>query len=383
MKRRIIKTAGFIYLVIFTVILFLTTRISAEEYYFDGMTTGWEDYLNEIPDELKDDLGDVDLDNPLESAEGLAEKFNLSFWLSKVLEEVEKSFFPSLKMATAILGVLVISSSLNLLSENLLGGAGKEIFSFCCNLSLSTVVIGLADVIVSLCSSYLDRLCSIMNVMLPITEIFYLTEASLTQLAVHKSAMLLFVGVTSNLNNLVLKPMFSVLFGFTISGSIFEQFGITGFIDGFKKAVMTIISIFTMLFSFVLGTQTVLARGADSLGLKTARLALGSFIPIIGGTLSEALTTVKEGFGFIRTVTGVGGIVVILFLVLPIICTIFVNNLVLSFCHMVAEILNCGNGAKIIHEVKAVLSILNAIVYSTTLLFIMALILFAKVGSGS
>jgi stage III sporulation protein AE len=157
---------------------------------------------------------------------------------------------------------------------------------------------------------------------------------------------------------------------------------VSGFIDGIKKTVMIVISIFTMIFSFVLGTQTVLAKSADSLGLKVVRLALGSFVPIIGGTLSEALTTVKEGFSVIRSAAGITGILIILSLVLPTAVSLCVNSLILSFCHMTAEILGCSDSAKIIQGIKSVLTVLSTIVYATTLLFVIAMVLIAKSGTG-
>ncbi len=367
----------------FLLLLFLfPQRIEAEEYHFDGSSMDFGKLVDKLPSELREEFTGEEVDTPGGAVDALMDKLSISYWLNRLTEEFFDVIFPSLRTASVIIGMLIMISSANLLSRNFCGDSFGKMFELCCDICIASVTVSAAEGMISVASAYLDRLCGIMNVMIPVSELIFLMDASVSRLAVHKSAMLLYIGITSSLNNLLLKPMFGVLFGFTVSGTVFQQFGITGFIEGFKKFVMTVISVFTMVFSFILGLQTVLAKSADSLGLKTVRLALGSFIPIVGGTLSEALTTVKEGFGVIKSAAGVGGIVLILLLILPTAVSLFTNNMILSFCHMAAEILGCGSCAKIIHGIQSVLSILSAIVYATSLLFVMALIIFAAGGGG-
>jgi len=364
-------------------VLFLLSSVcSAEEYTFEGKSSPLGELYEGLPPELRDELGELSLEDPSEVAEELTEKLSAAYWVEKIGDGVKAALLPTLGTVSSIMGMLLLTASLRLLSENITLSSFGDVFNMCSDVCMAAVVLRCAEGMIETASAYLDRLCSIMNVMIPVTEAICLTEASLTKLAVHRSAMLLYIGITSNLNNLVLKPLFGVLFGFAVVSSVMGDMGLGGFIGGIRKFVMIVISLFTMLFSFVLGLQTVLARSADSLGLKTIRLALGSFIPIVGGTLSEALTTVREGFGVIRSAAGVGGVVIILLLVLPTTLSLLLNSAALSFCHMTAEILGCGRSGAVIGEIKSVLSVLLAVVLATSLLFVMAMILFAKVGGG-
>ncbi len=362
--------------------LLLSVGVGAEEYTFEGMSVGLSSLYDTLPEELQKEFGEFSSDDPAKTAEELTKKLEVSYWLEKLADGAKIAFFPALRTAASILGMLILTSSLRLLSETVGSGSLGESFSLCSDVCVASVVLTAAEGMVTIASAALDRLCTVMNVMIPVTEAVCLMDGGVTQLTVHRSAMLLYIGIAGNINNLVLKPLFGVLFGFAVVTSVFGKFGLSGFIGGIHKGVMIVISLCTMLFSFVLGLQTVLAKSADSLALKTVRLALGSFIPIVGGTLSEALTTVKEGFGVVRNITGVGGVVIILLLVLPSVLSLLANSIVLSLCHTAAEILGCGTSAAVIGEMRGVLSILSAIVYATSLLFIMAMFLFAKVGVG-
>ncbi len=369
-------------ILIFSLPVLLTLPAHAETYSYNGGEDNLGALYDALPPELQSEMGALAEGDPAKTAEELTEKLDITYWVGKIAEGVTDSLLPSLGTAASVVGILLLLASFRLLSENITDGSLAEPLEFCGNLCTASVVLGAAEGMVGAASACLQRLCGIINVILPVSEAVCIAEGSLTELTVHRSAMLLYIGVTSNLNQLVLKPLFGVLFGFAAVTSLCGSFGLSGFIGGIRKWVMIVISIFTMLFSFVLSLQTVLARSADSLALKTVRLAIGSFVPIVGGTLSEALTTVKEGMGALRSITGVGGVVIVLLLVLPTAITLFSGDLVLSFCHMAAEILGLGASAAMIGEVKSVLSILSAIVYATSLLFILAMFLFAKMGAG-
>lgn len=375
------------FLFVFLFVIGMGLPVGAEEYTFGGSFDAWDGLMDALPSEVRSEFDGVSPDfangsELADSATALGEKLGAAYWIDRLLEAFTHAFLPSLGTASVLFGMLLVMASVNLLSQNITSTSFGSVFELCSDCCMAAVVLGTAGTLVENASSYLDRLCSIMNAVLPVTEAVYLTEGSVTQLAVHRAAMLLYITVAGNFNNLVLKPLFGALFGFAAVSSVFQQFGLNGFIGGLRKLILTLLSLFTMVFSFILGLQTVLAKSADSLGMKAVRLALGSFIPIIGGTLSEALTTVREGIGVIRSVAGIGGILIILFLALPMTASLFCSNLIFSFCHMAAEILGCSRSAKMIQEIQSTLSILSAVVYATSLLFVMAMILFAKVGGG-
>lgn len=369
---------------LFVVSLFLSLclarSIEAEEYSFDGFSDNWDELFEELPEEIREELTELDKNNLSQSAERLAKKLDFSYWIKKIFNALRQNFFPSLRAASSICGILILIATINLLSENVTNSSFHSIFELCSDLCMTSMILEVVNEIMERSSAYLEQLCGIMNVMIPVTEAIYLTEGAVSQLAVHKTALLLYIAITSNLNNLILKPAFGVLFGFLLIAAVFREFNPEGFINGIRKFITTTFALFALVFSFILGLQTMLAKSADSLGIKAMRFALSNFIPIVGGTLSEALTTLREGINVIKSVTGISGIIIILLLVLPVSASMFCNNVLLSFCHMTAEILGCSKSAKIINEIKSVLSILGAVVYSTSLLFIMAMILFAKVG---
>ena len=72
--------------------------------------------------------------------------------------------------------------------------------------------------------------------------------------------------------------------------------------SGLRKFIGRLWSVFGILFSFLLSVQTLLAGAADSLGARTARFALASFVPVAGGMIAEALSTLRGGMAYVRLI---------------------------------------------------------------------------------
>jgi len=189
---------------------------------------------------------------------------------------------------------------------------------------------------------------------------------------------MLVVAVIGNINNYIMIPCTGVLFTLSSVSSVCDEVKITGFTNSIRKFIMRTWQIVTIGFSFMLGTQTIIAQSADSLASKTVRFALGSIIPMAGGVLAEAYNTVREGLSFVHSAAGIGGIIVIILLLIPGIIPLVLYKLIINFTSMLAEVLGLERVYTFMNEVKGIIEIVVAIVLYTSLMLIFAMILFTK-----
>jgi stage III sporulation protein AE len=142
---------------------------------------------------------------------------------------------------------------------------------------------------------------------------------------------------------------------------------------------------YTLCFSFlmlllcgVLGIQTTLAKGSDTLALRTMRFAAGSFLPVVGGSVSEALRTVMGSVQYLRGVVGVGGVLVILYAFLPVFLPVLLNRITLLLCGAAAKLLGCDGEERLLSEFASVFGYFMAVIASVFVLMIFSLTLFAR-----
>ena len=114
------------------------------------------------------------------------------------------------------------------------------------------------------------------------------------------------------------------------------------------------LSFFMMLLCFALGAQHTLAQGADTLAMRTVRFAAGSFLPVVGGSVSESLKTVAGSVAYLRSVVGTGGVVLVFLLFLPTFLSVLLTRLCFLLCSAMAGMLGLAREERLLSEIAAV-----------------------------
>ncbi len=372
---------------IFILILLMSLPICvyAKEYYYNSAESGavavneaWDKLIDSLPDEVKNELVGISPEDISGTADLLREKTSITYWIRTALKyltgsisDIVSKFIPmiSLMIFMAAVQIIMPSSASQNLQKALLTYTG---------LVTALILYRQTYDIITITSGYLDRICNIMNLMTPIMEAIYLSCGALTKMAVSTQAVMLFVTVAGNFTGYLLTPMTNILFTLSAVSSVCDEAKMTHLTGSLRKLIMRMIQIFTIFFSFMLGAQSILAQSADSLGMKTARFALGSFIPIAGGTIAEALSTLREGMSLIKNAAGIGGILIVILLLLPDILSLAIYKFTLYLTGTAAEILKLDKFSGLINEIRGIVELLIAIVLFTSLMFIIVLIIFTK-----
>lgn len=104
--------------------------------------------------------------------------------------------------------------------------------------------------------------------------------------------------------------------------------------------------IITTLFVGMLSLQTVIGSGGDTLLLKASKFLAGSMIPVIGGTISDALGAAKGCVQLLKGAVGSFGILVAVLTFLPALLQVGMWYLSLKASAWVSSMLGAGGGCK-------------------------------------
>lgn len=372
--------------IVFIVLLsVLPVNVCGREYVFDGKSSV-DTYPDEEISHFYGALGDnaaheleayFNADDDKTRTEILNRKIDIRYIAGIVWNHITGIFPSWLETLGSLLAVTLISSVLkNTLSESLSAEICSGTVSLIAALSTGTVALKAARLAVS----FISQLCSVMNAMIPIMSAVMISGGGVTQASVNSGALMLYITVTENITEKFLIPVAGALFALSTFSGIFKGVNISAFISGIQRFLMSVFGFSLMIFSFVLGIQTSLASSADTLAMKTVRFAVGSYVPIVGGAVSEALGTVTAGLAHVRHMTGTLGVVVILLTVLPTLISLFMCRISLVICKSVAEMLDCHEAASPISNGDSVLSLLLAFSAMSAVFFIFAVVLFMNSG---
>lgn len=362
--------------------------MSAAEYDFYGgeQTREAEDYdlgalIDELPDEEKTNAVEIaEARNGSDRAAALRDKLTPVFWWEALIGWVKDALFGTVSSLVVILGILVLSS----LAAGLAGEgetSAVKMFSVLSSAAVALEVTRAAASTVEAVTSYMTRLCAMMNAMLPVMNAVYISSGRVTQMAVNSSALMTYITVTENISANILAPVAGTVLALVCASAIAGRVNISPVIETLKKGLLIVITFLTVIFSFVMGIQSSLAAGADSLAARAVKFAVEGTVPIVGGAVSEAVTTVGASLSMIRKGCGAAGIVLILLILLPTLIRLCIVKLSLFVCRIAADLLGCDGPSAVINEASSALSVFAALAAMSGVIFIFAVTLFMNSGT--
>ena len=370
-------------LVLCVLFRFLRTAASAgaREFVFSGADSpspdggaAWETILDALPEDARAELND--LRDPASAPEALAEKTGFAWLGNRIADAFSASAGRLFPDAAPIFGSLLLLAAARLAipSEAMAEGLGRL-----SRLWLTVFVFRLAAEALVLTKTSLGVICRVMELTVPVMEGTALFSGRLTEKTVAAGGMMLASTLVNEANAALLAPLSGLLLGLTAAEAAFG--GPKGLAEAVKKALMRLWQLLTLCVSFMLGTQTVLARAADTLGLKTARFALSSFVPVAGSALAEALASVRSGASLLRATAGIGGMLALILLLLPLLAPLVTAKIVFSLAQSAAEALNLPDGAKILAGAHGLIDLLLGFSLHAALMFFLSLAAFCAGGA--
>ena len=339
-----------------------------------------KDFENSLPDYVKEFLpndifsGDFSslVDGSINQMSFIDYSINYLFFC---LPTILKSF-------SSLLVLMIVISIFNTMKVSFISEGLKNAFSMCSVLCVSISVFSSVDTIVSLCVDYIQALCGTMNTFAPIMSALYIMNGAISSASVANASIMLFLSIIQNFMAVSLVPVIKICLCFSIVSSISGGIDLSG-ISRFIKNTFTGVCAFLMsIFSFVMSFQSVLTQGVDTLSLRTARFAIGNFIPIVGGFLSDSLKTISSSLSFIKSSCGVVAIIAIVIITLPVVISLLLYRLSFSLMSGISKALGNENECKVLDEATTVCSFTLAIASLMAVVFIFALTIFIKSSVG-
>ena len=196
-----------------------------------------------------------------------------------------------------------------------------------------------------------------------------------------RTLMLSAVTVISRLAGEIIAPLICIYLALCIASSV-SDVNISEISKTVKNFSVWLLTFSATVFSGILGLGTLVASSGDKALSKTAKLFIGSVIPIIGGTVSDAFSTLKGCLEITRNVLGTYAIVVIAVIFLPSAISLLSWKICLSVSSGISGLLESKILSSLLSSASAVMGILLALVVITAMMFIFSVSIMLMTGGG-
>lgn len=341
---------------------------------FSVSATDAEDYRDEISSQLDEVLSDYDL------GIGYEDISELSFGelASLIGDKLASRLARPVRMLSAVFLVIVAGSVLKSAAGGALGGTSGEMHNMICVLAAVTVTaFPLLDVFgetltdIQICGGFI-------LVFVPVFSAISLICGGFTSAGVYHMLTLGASEMLIKLSESYLLPLLGVIMALAVSGSVFPNTSLDSIVNLLKKASTWVITVIMTLFTGFVGLKCSIAGKADGAATKTAKMIVSGFVPIVGGAVSDAYSTVKGSFEVIGGTVGAAGIIGIILLLLPKILELFIYRGVMWIGAAAAEIFSADAVAKLLKSFDSGLAIAQCLLICYSLMFIISSAILAQ-----
>ncbi|MBQ3065331.1 MAG: hypothetical protein IJC98_03745 [Clostridia bacterium] len=274
-----------------------------------------------------------------------------------------------------IIGILVLMSVFRRYKDTVRDMRSADTISLISSAVLVLLAYGLLADLLSTASAYFSKIHTLMTTAATTLTTLSAMRGMVTTASIGGAGMALFLAVTESICCGVLVPFVRLCSAFSLASSFGGALSLDALSAAVRKTFLWLTGGVMSVLCAVLSYQTVLARGADSVSMRAVRFTLSSVIPVVGGAVSEAATTVAKAFSLTQKTTGILGILLILWQLLPPLCEILLAKTVFSFGASVASLLQMDQEERLLRETESLAGFLCAVMTAEAIFFILMLTL--------
>lgn len=336
-----------------------------------------KDFRDAIPPEVAELLPEGFFSGDLTAvADATKEASALSTVLSVVGRLSGLAVSENLSMLASICGVLVLSAIFRAFAASS-GSVGKAL-SFCTALSLTVLLFSLQKERFSDITRFFSVMQNLGTAMLPLMGTLYAMGGNVGAAVANSGVLSAFLSLLETVCVSTVLPVAGVALALALIDALSTGLPLRPLAGLIKRTYTLVFSFLMLLLCGVLGLQSTLAKAGDTLALRTARFAAGSFLPVVGGSVSETLRTVAGSVQYLRGVVGTGAIVVVFLAFLPTFLSVALGRIAFLLGGTVAKLLGCEGEEKILAELGSVYGYFLAVIASLFVMMIFSLTLFAR-----
>ena len=359
------------------IIFFSPVCVSAEE-NIEIPDAEWEGFVDSMPPEVEEYF-DLDSFSEQKSFSDSVEKMTEpSYIANAVLELMGVELEGSYKLLLLVVGIIIISAVLNTVAGQSESAALKSVMRFC---SLGALFCSVGYIFYSHFSRleiFFERIAVFVNGMIPVTASIWALGGNVTTATAGSATLYCFLNVFEKLWAASAIPISALLIMLGFCDVLCTELKTGRIVGTVKKIYGFFLGLTMTVLLSSLAAQTTLTAAADSVTARTGRLVTNTVIPIVGGNLGEALRTVASSVVYLKGIFGVGGIIIIALLTLPMALSIILTRFVFSVCSAFADIIGCGDESKLLASFSDAYGSMLAVVVGVGMMFVLALCIFIK-----
>ena len=266
-------------------------------------------------------------------------KGNLSF--SKICDAAFSLLFKEVKTVLSMCIIIVVIGIICSLIKNLQSAFSSESISeiafYACYALMIIVLTRTFIISLDLAKDIITQISGFMSKLLPILVVMLGVAGGFTESATMDPIVLGTTIIIPKIYLNIILPLILITFVLQFTNNISTEPKISNLCSLVKSSVLWIQGLILTVYIGLLTVRGITASTIDAVTLKTAKFTIDNFIPIVGKTFSDAITSVAGYSLIIKNAIGSVGLIVLILIILYPIIKIFLSSIILKISSSLLE----------------------------------------------
>lgn len=374
------------FLLVLAIILWLPFNVQAME-----DTTGLTEEQNVQIEKLYDYITNIQSEyeilnnmNPKEFVKNYMKNGDSGLSMKALFKYFSTYAFKEVLVAFKLVGSLIIVAIVCALLNNLQSAFSNEnltnIAYFACYSVMIILIVKGFYIGVTLAKDAIMEMSNFVAALFPILMMLLASVGGFVEATLMDPIIMGISSVGARFYATVLIPIICMSFVLGFVNNISDDYKVNNLSNLLRKSALWIQGIFMTIFIAIITIRSIAAKSLDLVTMKTAKFAVDSFIPVVGKTLSDAISTVAGYTVLLKNaISSIGLIVVIVIMLLPII-----KILIMAFIYkLTAALIEPISDKKVVSVIDSAgnsLIMINSCIISVSIMFFIMITIVASTG---
>lgn len=341
---------------------FLTTpTVYAAEYEgYDELfeESGAAELTDYLPDETAEALENAGI---MSASEEYMANLDVAEMLDSVIEMAAEEGRDPLKVGAAVIAAILLTALLGGLKDSLaddktVRAAYIAVSVFAAMTVLSPLLTYFRDVIKTIEGANLFE-----KGFIPVFAAVLAASGQTVTAAGSAAAILTISEIASSILCGTVVPFVRILTAVSGTAAVVPDLNLDSAAAFAEKCVKWLLGILATVLVASLTISGMVTAAADTVAGKTVKFVVSGSVPIIGGAVGEALSSVKSCISLLKTSVGAFGIIACGFIFLPVIIRGVIWRLVLELCSGVSDLFSAGAVSKLMKALSSAVGMLISV----------------------
>ncbi|MDP4180699.1 MAG: stage III sporulation protein AE [Bacillota bacterium] len=338
------------------------------------------DEARQIEDQMKNHSGEglkelVPEYNPegfiVDAAKGKFE-FNLGSLLNRILRYLFKEIYSNINILIKLIVLVVLCSILKNLQASFLSESVGELAFFICYIVIVSVLIVSLNSVLIMGRDIIDNMVDFMQATIPVLITLLVSSGNVTSGGVFQPLLVMIVEIAATIMKNIFIPLILISTVLSMVNNISDKVQVSKLASFLKQTGSVILGFILTVFIAIITIQGTIGAVVDGVSSKTAKFAIGAFIPVAGKYLADAADTVLGCALLIKNASGIAVMIGIVSICIIPILKIFALITLYKITGVLIEPIAEKRIVKCINDITGSLTFVLGVVACVAFMFLIA-----------